>query len=181
MPSTGVFEGVQAVDRMMRAQGYTDGALTLALINWIDHGADGFIREAAVFFQKRYDLFRRKGRYWDEKRLAEAKQAFIEGVRALSANPDPASCFHGYDRRYMALVNQFKHTQEAICREAMERNRAACAERSAPPPWLAPRAEARRASHGGGAGRSAQAARLRSIASRQMASCTCLNWLTSAM
>ena len=30
MPSTGVFEGVQAVDRMMRAQGYTDGALTLA-------------------------------------------------------------------------------------------------------------------------------------------------------
>ena len=145
MPSTGVFEGVQAVDRMMRAQGYTDGALTLALINWIDHGVDEFIHEAAVFFQKRYDLFRRKGRYWDEKRLADAKQAFIDGVRALSANPDSKSRFHGYDRRYMALVNQFKHTQEAIYREARERTRAELAKRSAPPPWLGPRAQARRA------------------------------------
>ncbi|MBQ3810053.1 MAG: hypothetical protein II839_04460, partial [Kiritimatiellae bacterium] len=91
MPSTGVFEGVQAVDRMMRAQGYVDRSLTLALINWLDQGVDNYLQEAAAFFQKRYDLFRRKGRYWDEKRLADAKQAFVEGVRALSDNPDPAS------------------------------------------------------------------------------------------
>ena len=138
MSSTGVFAGVQAVDRMMRAQGYDlDGSLMLALLGWIGRGIGNGLDSAAAYCQKRYEIYRRKGRYWDEKRLADAKQAFIDGIHALEANPDPGSCFLGYDRRYMALVNQFKHAQEAIWREARERNRAELARHPTPPPWLA--------------------------------------------
>ncbi len=145
MSSTGVFAGVQAVDRMMRAQGYDlDGSLMLALLGWIGRGIGNGLDSAAAYCQKRYEIYRRKGRYWDEKRLADAKQAFIDGIHALSANPDPSAFFLGYDRRYMALVNQFKHAQEAIWREARERTRAELARNPTPPPWLAPRAEARR-------------------------------------
>lgn len=130
----------------MRRAGYDiDGSLAVALLGWTCRGIGAGLAAAAAFCQKRYELHVRRGRYWDEKRLADAKSAFVEGVRALAAEPDPPARFLGSDRRYTALVNRFKHTQEAIWREAEERRRADCAGRPAPPPWLSPRAEARRA------------------------------------
>ena len=131
MRSTGIFEGGLAVDRAFRAQGYdVDGSLTLALLGWACRGLCNGLGVAAAFCQKRYQLYRRKGHYWDEKRLADAKAAFIEGIHELSAHPDPSALFLGYDRRYTALVNQFERTRESIRLEAEERCRAARASRT---------------------------------------------------
>ena len=146
MRSTGIFESTVAVDRAFRARGVdVDASLTLALLGWVCRGVGNGMGVAAAFCQKRYQLYRRKGHYWDEKRLADAKAAFIEGIHELSAHPDPDSCFLGYDRRYSALVDRFERTRASIWREAEERHRAARTARGGPPPWLAPRAEARRA------------------------------------
>ena len=135
MRSTGIFEGGLAVDRALRAQGYdVDGSLTLLLLGWVCRGIGNGLGVAAAHCQKRYQLFRRKGHYWDEKRLADAKAAFIEGIHELSAHPDPSARFLGYDRRYSALVDRFKRTRASIWREAEERHRAAREARGAPPP-----------------------------------------------
>ena len=146
MRSTGIFEGGLVVDRALRAQGYdVDGSLTLALLGWACRGICNGLDAAADYCQKRYQLYRRKGHYWDEKRLADAKAAFIKGLHELAAHPDPSACFLGYDRRYSALVDRFERTRASILREAEERHRAAREARGSSPPWLAPRAEARRA------------------------------------
>ena len=144
MATTGIFEGVNAVDRMLRAQGYdVDGSLTLLLFGWICRGVGSGLGAAAACCQERYQIYRRKGHYWDEKRLADAQKAFIDGIHELSAHPESDTLFLGCSRRYAELVRQFNRTRDAIRREAEERARADRAER--PTPWLAPRAEARRA------------------------------------
>ncbi len=144
MRSTGIFEAGYAVDRALRAEGIDPYAsITLALLGWTCRNVCSGLDAAAAYCQKRYQLYRRQGYYWDEKRLADAKAAFIEGIHELSAHPDPSARFLGYDRRYSALVNRFERTRASILREAEERHRAAREARCDPPPWLAPRAEAR--------------------------------------
>ena len=146
MRTTGLFDGVHEVDRMLRAQGYaTDGSLTLLLLGWICRGVGSGLGAAAACCQKRYQLYRRKGHYWDEKRLADAKRAFIDGIHELSVHPESDTNVFGCSRRYTELVRQFDRVRDDIRREAEERTRAACAKWVAPPPWFAPRAEARRA------------------------------------
>ena len=150
MTSTGIFENACAVDRMLRAQGCDcDCFLTVELIRWVFRGVGKGLGAAAEYCQKRYEIHRRKGRYWDEKRLADAKAAFIAGIHFLSAHPDPKARFLGCDLRYHELANEFARKRAAILLEAEERNRAERAGRPVPPPWLAPRAEARRAAFRG--------------------------------
>ena len=146
MKCTGIFDNVHAVDRELRAAGgpARDG-LAIELFGWLFRNIGNGLDAAAEFCQTRYEVCRRKGRYWDSKRLADAKDAFIRDTRALCAEPSERFSRHDFDRRYSALLTRFETTRAAILREAEERTRAENAARADPPPWLAPRAVARRA------------------------------------
>lgn len=151
MRSTGVFENVYASDLSRRLAGYdTDALLSVELAKWAFRHAAAGARSLAAFCQKRHDLFVRRGRYWDEKRLRDAKDKFILDLRALSAeyaldpeHPD-APAKPGYHKRYSAILDAFEGVRRAIEREGEERRLAAQRERGGPPPWYAPRAVARR-------------------------------------
>ena len=146
MRTTGVFDGVIEVQRQLRAEGYDpDASLTLYLLGLLFRGVASGLGVAGAYCQKRYQLYRRKGHYWDEKRLADAKQAFIDGIHELAAHPESDTKVFGYSRRYTELVRQFDRVRDSIQREAEERARLSYAKRTTPPPWFAPRAEARRA------------------------------------
>lgn len=145
MRSTGVFDQVNEFGWQMRRAGCDfDGSLVVALLALSCRGVAAGLSAAAEFCQRRYQLHVRRGRYWDEKRLADAKDAFVRDLRALadefSSRPDRRD----FARRHLALVNRFKHVRETLRREAESRVLAE-ANAVSPPPWAAPRALARRA------------------------------------
>ncbi|MBQ9726161.1 MAG: hypothetical protein IJV65_01480, partial [Kiritimatiellae bacterium] len=152
MTSTGIFENAIEVDRALRAQGIdTDYPLTFALVGWAFRNVAGGLAAAAACCQKRYQIYRRKGDYWNQKRWDDAKSTFIRELHALDAeyatDPDhpDAPSKQGYNKRYSAILKRFMTTRADLEREAEERHRAERAANPDPPPWLAPKAIARRA------------------------------------
>lgn len=151
MRSTGLFDSAYAIDRQLRLEGYDpDALLTVELAKWAFRHAAAGARTVAAFCQKRHDLFVRRGYYWEEKLLREAKEKFILDLRALSAeyaldpeHPD-APVKPGYHKRYSAILDAFEGVRRAIEREGEERRLAAQREHGGPPPWYGPRAMARR-------------------------------------
>ena len=145
-PTTGIFENAIEVDRMLRAQGYdVGGSLTLAFLGWVFRGVASGVGVAADFCQKRYQIHHRRGRYWDEKRLEDAKDEFVRTIHELAARYDAGEiALAENDRLYHAAANRFAAVRETVRREGEERTCAEAGARMRPPPWLAPRALAHR-------------------------------------
>ena len=146
MRSTGLFDSAYAIDAQLRREGYDpDASITLALLGWVCRGVGAGLSAAAEYCQKRHDLFVRRGRYWDEKRLNDAKAEFLRDTRALCEEPFETFSRRDFDRRYSAILTRFMTVRETINREIDARVLAEINACAAPPPWFAPRAVARRA------------------------------------